>query len=671
MKTRIWKTLLVCGLMTSIASADLFAQGGGRGGGGGGGRQGGGGGGRPGGGGGPPGGGGRPGGGAPGGGGGNFGGGRGGPPGVPGGGRGPGGGGNPGGARPGGNPGGGIPNAGPGRGPVGGRPPVTPSAGPQAGGRNNAPGNSPRSPSFTQPPSGNRSPFNQREGIGGQRPDFNRGTPGPNDGRNRFPDSNIVNRPGGNFQRPGSNNPGRGDQFRNDQRRNGPWVGSNTINFNNRPINLGNNGYRPAYVRHPQYRGYWNGNYGRGNNGWNNGGFGRGFGSGLGFGLGYGLAGGLGGYGGYGWGGPGYGYGYGYRPLGWGLGNWGLGSLAYGSGYLGYTNPYYLPTYAPIGNYSYTQPIPVYYDVASTPVAGETVVDNGNAAVTQATDGQPATAGTTECERAFDEAVTAFKQNNYDAALDTINHGLAKCPDDSVMHEFRSLILFAKADYQQSASTIHSVLAVGPGWNWTTLSSLYSDVETYTTHLRALEAFTREHPQDAAAKFLLAYHYIVDGYPESAIPQLKQVVSLVPNDQVAADILRMVSKPEQPTATDGVQQPTPQPPEEAAKNEGKPADPTVPPLDPNKLHGKWNASRDDGSQFEMTIEPENKFHWKYTQKGVVQEFDGTYTIDGNVIALERKDGGSLIAGIVPDGDNKFKFKLLGSPKEDPGLDFSR
>ena len=607
------------------------------------------------------------------------------------------GGGRPGGSQPGGGrPGGGVPGGappagGPGRGQPGGGDNNVPRGGPQSGGNvnnsprfssDNRPGGN-RSPSFTQPNPGSRpglgSNFNQRGGPDNQRPDGirndsndrgnrnDRGNGGGNEGRNRFPDGNVVNRPGGN-QRPGSNVPGDRDRFPNNNwdRRDNQWAGGNTININNRPIRLSNNSYRPSYSRHPQYRGSWNGNYGGGN-----GGFGRGFGTGLGFGLGYGLA---SGYGGYGWGGPGFG-GYGYRPIGWGLGGWGLGSLAYGSGYLGYSNPYYLETYAPIGNYAYTQPIPVYYQGATiegaTPVDGNIVADPNTLVENRIVDGQSATAGTTACEQAFDEAVTAFKQNNHDAALDIVNRGLVSCPDDSVMHEFRALILFAKADYQQAASTIHSVLAVGPGWNWTTLSSLYSDVATYTTHLRALEAFTRQYPQDAAAKFLLAYHYIADGYPDSAVPQLKQVVNLVPSDRVAADILRMLEKPAQSSTTDGTPLPTPEPPEVGAKTDSLPADPAVPPLNPEKLLGTWNATRDDGSKFELTISPEGKFHWKYTVKETVQEFDGTYTIEGNVIALERKDGGSLIAGIVPTDDSQFNFKLIGAPKEDPGLNFSR
>ena len=41
---------------------------------------------------------------------------------------------------------------------------------------------------------------------------------------------------------------------------------------------------------------------------------------------------------------------------------------------------------------------------------------------------------------------------DYDAALDIVNKGIAQYPDDAVLHEFRSLVLFARQDYQQSAA---------------------------------------------------------------------------------------------------------------------------------------------------------------------------------------------------------------------------
>ena len=65
------------------------------------------------------------------------------------------------------------------------------------------------------------------------------------------------------------------------------------------------------------------------------------------------------------------------------------------------------------------------------------------------------------------------------------------------------------------------------------------------------------------------------------------------------------------------------------------------------------------------------FTWKFFSKQQpAQEFSGTYTVEGNVLALERKDGGSLIGEVTPGGAKKFNFRLVGAPPEDKGLDFS-
>ena len=58
--------------------------------------------------------------------------------------------------------------------------------------------------------------------------------------------------------------------------------------------------------------------------------------------------------------------------------------------------------------------------------------------------------------------------------------------------------------------------------------------------------------------------------------------------------------------------------------------------------GTWKASRPDGSSFVLTITDDAKFTWSFTQKDQApQEFSGTYTVETNVLALERKDGGAL------------------------------
>ena len=423
----------------------------------------------------------------------------------------------------------------------------------------------------------------------------------------------------------------------------------------NSNINFAANNYRPSYSRYNWYNGFWGGNRG---------GY---WGNGLGWGLGYNRL----GYGrfGYGYGYPGYGYGYsgygyGYSPLGWGLGGWGLGSLLYGSGYLSYYNPYWGPSYGGAGVYNYSQPIPVAY---TTPA----IVDSPQGDVVPT---------------GIDGAIEAFKAGDYNAALDLVDKAIERTPNDAVLHEFRALVLFARRDYHQAAGTIHSVLAVGPGWDWTTMSNLYDDIDVYTGQLRALEAYTVSHPDDAGAEFLLGYHYLTAGHPKEAKRELETVVRLQPNDKVAADLVRMLSPapaqgdpnsaganalPNAPRPEGTVNPQTAQNPQSGNAANTDPFPPTGPAVEPATIAGSWSASRPDGSQFQLRLGPESNFTWTFQNKQEpAQSFDGTYTVSGNVLALERKEGGSMIAELTDAGPQKFHFKLYGS-QDDPGLDFTK
>ena len=426
----------------------------------------------------------------------------------------------------------------------------------------------------------------------------------------------------------------------------------------NHPVHLAYAGYHPSYMYHSFYHGPWSGH----GYGW---GWGWGPGFGLGLGLGYGLGSGWG-YGGYGYGGYGP-YGYWGRPLGWGFGGWGLGTLAYNSGYYPYYNPYY-GAYAnqPTIVYNYSNPIPV--AVQADPGTTVAAVDPGDQLAEDPDQPLPQADNPD-----FDAAREAFQQGNYDAALASVDAAIQRVPTDAVLHEFRALVLFAMQDYKQSAAVVHSVLAVGPGWDWTTMSSLYPDPNIYTQQLRGLEDYTLASPKAADAHFLLAYHYMICNHNDAATGQLQQVVRLMPTDRLAGELLKMVQGPQgqlasgQPPDTTTVSA-TPTPGPDGSTDAAQP-----PPIDQSVLPGTWNASREDGSKFRLTMTDDGKFTWKYAppkQKG--DEFSGTYTVDGPVLVLEREKNGGALAGTATfDGDGKFNFKMVGGPPEDKGLNFAK
>src|SRR5262249_21486404 len=134
-------------------------------------------------------------------------------------------------------------------------------------------------------------------------------------------------------------------------------------------------------------------------------------------------------------------------------------------------------------------------------------------------------------------ARAAFQQGDYPKALELTDAALRQQPNDPALHEFRALALFALGRYDEVAAALYAVLSVGPGWDWTTLISLYGAPDAYTQQLRALEQYCDKNPQSAAGRFVLAYHYLTEGHSDAALSQLKSVAGLLPNDQLATQLI--------------------------------------------------------------------------------------------------------------------------------------
>jgi len=345
----------------------------------------------------------------------------------------------------------------------------------------------------------------------------------------------------------------------------------------------------------------------------------------------------------------------------WGLAstvaNWGLGygCMGYGSG--AYVNPYYAamsPGIVAASPYDYSQPV----------VVNNYVTNDGD--LTSATDAQggvasaDASAANPAADRAVDEALQKFKAGDYPASLAALDKAVKLAPKDSVLHEVRALALFALGRYPEAAATLNAVLATAPGMDWTTLSGLYDSVDTYTTQLRKLEETCRAKPDDAAAHFVLAYHYLVGGYADMATEALKVVVAKQPGDAVAKRLLEAITPPEEAPAS---------PSGAPAKGTSGPADGPAPPE--TDLVGSWKATSGKDSVV-LSITEDATFSWKAMPSGKpAVELTGEVATARDGLALKSEKAGVMAGKVTSKGADAFEFLLAGAPADATPLEFVR
>jgi tetratricopeptide (TPR) repeat protein len=336
--------------------------------------------------------------------------------------------------------------------------------------------------------------------------------------------------------------------------------------------------------------------------------------------------------------------------MGYGMTAWGFNRLNYWFGYANYYNPYYVEPYyvSPTQVINYSQPLVVYEQQAYQNDPG-----------TQAADPNAAPPASDELSTMFDAARDAFKAGNYEEALKGVHACLAKAPDDAALHEFRALVLFATGKYRESAAAVHAVLAVGPGWDWTTLSSLYPSISIYTEQLRKLEAAVKATPEAADLHFLVAYQYITGGHTDAAVAQLQEVLKLQPKDEVARQLVEMMAGAD---ALPETLRPAPAP-----DNADKP--PVT--IDEKLLVGTWKAKGQSASAFTLAMSEDGNFTWDFSDGKTSTKVEGVWVVEGNNLVLRPDQDGVMLAEITPPTDNAFHFTAAGGPPGDPGLDFRK
>ena len=351
-----------------------------------------------------------------------------------------------------------------------------------------------------------------------------------------------------------------------------------------------------------------------------------------------------------------YGSGWGYAAAGLAtsalVSSWAMGPTVYDSGYYNYSNPYY--TEPLVINVDGGQRTVIQYDqpLQSTPV--ETYVDPA----------QPEQVQSPVPEQSInqmDQARQAFASGDYIAALQFTNGALATSPNDPVVHQFRALVLFALKDYRQATAALYSVLSVGPPWDWTTMSSLYSDTDIYSEQFHQLEKFAEANPDAAYAHFLTGYHYMVCGYNEQSIDEFKLAYKLESTDQLAASLVTMLGG-----SLDDTRAVAPA----AGSTAPELADTEMVEVDPTELFGRWVTDRSSGPNIDLQLKDDGKFTWTVGQGEKANVLTGEFSLGGDKLALQPEQGGPMM-GTVTMNEGKFNFRIVGAPPGDQGLQFRR
>ena len=134
----------------------------------------------------------------------------------------------------------------------------------------------------------------------------------------------------------------------------------------------------------------------------------------------------------------------------------------------------------------------------------------------------------------------AFEQQNYQAALERMDVAVKLVPKNADARQFRSLILFAMADYKQAAAEAYDAVLLGPLWTWETLRSVYADKQLYTRQYRKLQTAAAARPDSLEVHFLLACHYLMLGHLQHGEAELVKVLQIKPGEPVSTRLLEVV-----------------------------------------------------------------------------------------------------------------------------------
>ena len=210
-----------------------------------------------------------------------------------------------------------------------------------------------------------------------------------------------------------------------------------------------------------------------------------------------------------------------------------------------------------------------------------------------------------------------------------------------------------------------------PGWDWTTLISLYADPETYTQQLRALEEYLPPRIRSsAAAHFVLAYQYLTEEHPEAAVRELKTVTAPPAQRHLVSSVGAAARAVAESTGHCDAEhrrrlwRSSELPPSATGGNASTGKE--------GKLEGTWTAQPSKDVKITLSFQGDGRFVWSVARAGQGPAVHGQIQLrerdpDARAGPEQQHDGGQREL----DRRRPFYVQGHGSAAGDPGLSFSK
>jgi|GEM_PF-5619915 len=144
-------------------------------------------------------------------------------------------------------------------------------------------------------------------------------------------------------------------------------------------------------------------------------------------------------------------------------------------------------------------------------------------------------------------AKLSIQEADYQAALLNLEPVLKLSPNNGDAWLDESQALFGLGRYTEAATALHLAMRTLPREAWgapvRNFRNYFRSIAEYTTLLRALEAYVKEHPDVAAGHYLLGYHYGYLGHAANAERELKAAIEMVSGEDLESPLPEVIEAP--------------------------------------------------------------------------------------------------------------------------------